>query len=229
MNSFENYLSEDLLGEDLLENYSEDYSEALRRPTSRFGRNIRPTIIPGVTKPSNFGNNLSGHSADYATKSDLKKALDTISGDVNDLKKSTLATTKSIESLDAKHTEYAKMNARSGDNHKAVLKNMQMMSMMGSILNQPKLNTANLEIVNVTEGESTKQKIQEIAGKKGVEVDQTMSLLLPMLTTMGDSSSGKSDNSNMMLPLILMMTQNKDNSSSNNMLPLVLMMTMMNK
>ena len=228
MNSFEDYLNEDLLGEDLLENYSEDYSEALRRPAPRFGRNIRPSVIPGVTRPSNFGNNLSGRSADYATKSDLKKALDTISSDVNDLKKSTLATTKSIEALDAKHTEYAKMNARSGDNQKTVLKRMQMMSMMGSLLNQPKLNTANLEIVSVTEGGTAKQKIQEVAGKKAVEVDQTMSLLLPMLTTMGDSGSGKSDNS-MMLPMILMMNQNKDNSSSNNMLPLVLMMTMMDK
>lgn len=227
MNSFENYLNEDLLGEDLLENYGEDFSEALRRPTTRFGRNIRPTVSPGVTRPSNFGNNLSGHSADYATKSDLKKALDTISTDVNDLKKSTLATTKSIEALDAKHTEYAKLNARSGDNHKTVLKNMQMMSMMGSLLNQPKFIPANLIVKDgKVAGEYT---VEEAQGKPALQIDQTMSLMLPMLTTMGDSGSGKSDNSNMMLPLVLLMTQDKDKSSSDKMLPIVMMMMMNNK
>lgn len=231
MYSFENYLNEDLLNEDLLnEDLLESYGlDEARRPLGRrpFGR-IAPSVRPQVTQQSNFGKNLSGNAADYATKSDLKKALDTISNDVNELKKTTIATNKSIEALDAKHTELAKIDARKNENHKAVLKNMQMMNMMGSLLNQPKLKVENLEIV-VDPSATGKQKIQEVSGKSAIEVDQTMSLLLPMMTTMGDSASGKSDNSNMMLPLLLMATQNKDNSSNNTMLPLVLMMTMMNK
>jgi len=232
MYSFENYLNEDLnedlLSEDLLDDYSESFDEA-RRPGRRSFGPIRPSVRPQVTQQSNFGRNLSGNAADYATKSDLKKALDTISNDVNELKKTTIATTKSIQALDAKHTELAKIDARKSENQKTVLKNMQMMNMMSSLLNQPKLKVENLEIVpdpSVT----GKQKIQQVSGKSAIEVDQTMSLLLPMMTTMGDSGSGKSDNSNMMLPLLLIATQNKDNSNSNNtMLPLVMMMTMMNK
>ncbi len=231
MYSFENYLNEDLLNEDLLnEDLLESYGlDEARRPFGRrpFGR-IGSSIRPQVTQQSNFGKTLSGNAADYATKSDLKKALDTISLDVNELKKTTIATNKSIEALDAKHTELAKIDARKSENHKAVLKNMQMMNMMGSLLNQPKLKVENLEIVN-DPSVAGKQKIQQVSGKSAIEVDQTMSLLLPMMTTMGDSGNGKSDNSNMMLPLVLIATQNKDNSSNNTMLPLVLMMTMMNK
>ncbi|WP_136668642.1 hypothetical protein [Flavobacterium sp. H122] len=234
MYTFENYigedllnedlLNEDLLNEDLLENFDESFDESRRLGRRTFAP-IRPGVRPRVAQQSNFGKVLSGNAADYATKSDLKKALDSISNDVNELKKTTIATTKSIKALDAKHTELAKIDARKNENHKAVLKNMQMMNMMGSLLNQPKLKTENLEIY--TENET--QKIRQVDGKSAIEVDQTMSLLLPMMTTMGESGSGKSDNSNMMLPLVLIATQNKDNSNSNNMLPLVLMMTMMNK
>ena len=97
------------------------------------------------------------------------------------------------------------------------------MNMMGSLLNQPKLNLENLKVED--------GKIVKSGDKNPIEVDMTMSLILPMLTTMGDSGSGKSsDNMNMMLPLVLIMSQDKDNDSdSKKMLPLVLMMSMMNK
>jgi hypothetical protein len=232
MYTFENYigedllnedlLNEDLLNEDLLESFDESFDESRRLGRRSFAP-IRPGVRPRVAQQSNFGKSLSGNAADYATKSDLKKALDSISNDVNELKKTTIATTKSIKALDAKHTELAKIDARKNENHKAVLKNMQMMNMVGSLLNQPKLKPENLKYDEAT------NKITEITPGSSIHVDQTMSLLLPMLTTMGESGSGKSDNSNMMLPLILIATQNKDNSSNNTMLPLVLMMTMMNK
>lgn len=232
MYTFENYigedllnedlLNEDLLNEDLLENFDESFDESRRLGRRSFAP-IRPGVRPRVAQQSNFGKVLSGNAADYATKSDLKKALDSISNDVNELKKTTIATTKSIKALDAKHTELAKIDARKNENHKAVLKNMQMMNMVGSLLNQPKLKPENLKYDEAT------NKIVEITPGSSIHVDQTMSLLLPMMTTMGDSGSGKSDNSNMMLPLVLIASQNKDNSNSNNMLPLILMMTMMNK
>ncbi len=229
MYSFENYLdedllNEDLLNEDLLESYTEDYDEDFdeakkRRPSFR---SIRPTVRPKVAQRSNFGKALTGRSADYATKSDLKKALDSISSDVNELKKTSIATNKSLASLDAKHSELAKIDARKNDNQTKVLKNMQMMNMMSSLLVQPKLNTEKLQVVD--------GKVVVSDNSNPIEIDQTMSLLLPMMTSMGDSGSGKSDNSSMMMPLILLMTQDKGKSGdSNSTLPLMMMMMMQNK
>lgn len=220
----ENYFNEDLLGEDLLESYDESYDEAAKKRPSIKG--IRPNVSSAVKQRSNFGKALSGRANDYATKSELKKSLDAISNQVNELKKTSLATNKTLVALDQKHTELAKLDARKGDNQTKVLKNMQMMGMMGSLLNQPKLIPENLKIT----GEGDDAKISAVDGKNPIYVDQTMSLLLPMMTTMGDFGSGKSDSSNMMLPLVLIMSQQgQGNTGTNNtMLPLVMMM-MMNK
>ena len=216
----EDLLNEDLLNEDLLESYGESFDEA--RPNRRPYNRINPSVSPGVRQRSNFGNNLSGKAADYATKSDLKKSLDSISKDVNELKTTTIATNKALVSLDAKHTQLAKIDLQKNDNQTKVLKNMQMMNMMGSLLNQPKLNLENLKVLD--------GKIVKSGDKNPIEVDMTMSLILPMLTTMGDSGSGKSsDSMNMMLPLVLIMGQGGGNNDSSKMLPLVLMMSMMNK
>lgn len=225
----EDYYNEDLLGEDLLESYDESFDEAARRrrPSTK---GIRPNVSSAVKQRSNFGKALSGRANDYATKSELKKSLDSISNQVNELKKTSLATNKALVALDQKHTEFAKIDARKGDNQTKVLKNMQMMSMMGSLINQPKLNPANLEVKSTGEGPNAVHTVAVKEGTNPIEVDQTMSLLLPMMTTMGDSGSGKSDNMNMMLPMVLLISeQNKNNpSNSNNMLPIVMMM-MMNK
>ena len=223
----EDYFNEDLLGEDLLESYDESYDEAAKKRPSIKG--IRPNISSAVKQRSNFGKALSGRANDYATKSELKRSLDSISNQVNELKKTSLATNKTLVALDQKHTELAKLDARKAENQTKVLKNMQMMNMMGSLLNQPKLNTANLQVTSVGEGKDAVHTVTAKDGKNPIEVDQTMSLLLPMMTTMGDSGSGKSDN-NMMLPMVLMMSQqNQGNTGNNNtMLPLVMMM-MMNK
>ena len=221
----EDYFNEDLLGEDLLESYDESYDEAAKKRPSIKG--IRPNVSSAVKQRSNFGKALSGRANDYATKSELKKSLDAISNQVNELKKTSLATNKTLVALDQKHTELAKLDARKGDNQTKVLKNMQMMGMMGSLLNQPKLIPENLKIT----GEGEDAKITAVDGKNPIYVDQTMSLLLPMMTTMGDSGSGKSDSSNMMLPLVLIMSQQNQGTTgtnSNTMLPLVMMM-MMNK
>jgi len=223
----EDYYGEDLLNEDLLENYDESFDEAAkrRRPSTR---GIRPNVSSAVKQRSNFGKTLSGRANDYATKSELKKSLDAISNQVNELKKTSLATNKALVALDQKHTEFAKIDLRKGDNQTKVLKNMQMMSMMGSLMNQPKFVPESLKVTGTGEN----AKISVIDGKNPIYVDQTMSLLLPMMTTMGDSGSGKSDNMNMMLPMVLLISeQNKNNpagNSSNTMLPIVMMM-MMNK
>ncbi|CAD0005417.1 MULTISPECIES: hypothetical protein [Flavobacterium] len=228
----EDYFNEDLLGEDLLESYDESYDEAAKRRRPSI-KGIRPNVSSAVKQRSNFGKALSGRANDYATKSELKKSLDAISSQVNELKKTSLATNKTLVALDQKHTELAKLDARKGENQTKVLKNMQMMSMMGSLLNQPKLKPENLEIIEVLdkEGNVISKNIAEKKDTNAIYVDQTMSMLLPMMTTMGDSGSGKSDNMNMMLPMVMIMSQqNQGNTSNNNntMMPLVMMM-MMNK
>lgn len=233
MYSFENYLDEDLLNEDLLnedllenfsEDFDEDYDEAKRSSRRPSLKSIRPNVRPRVAQRSNFGKTLSGRSADYATKSDLKKALDSISSDVNELKKTSISTNKALASLDAKHSQLAKIDSRKNENQTKVLKNMQMMNMMSSLLIQPKLNLDKLEI---KEG-----KISQKGNSSAIEIDQTLSLMLPMMTTMGDSGSGKSDSMNMMLPLLLIMKdKDKDssNSSNDNMMPIMMMMMMQNQ
>jgi hypothetical protein len=229
----EDYFNEDLLSEDLLESYDESYDEAAKKRP--FIKGIRPNVSSAVKQKSNFGKALSGRANDYATKSELKKSLDAISNQVNELKKTSLETNKTLVALDQKHTALAKLDARKGDNQTKVLKNMQMMSMMGSLLNQPKLKPENLQYIpgKAAEGNNPaiEAKIIEKPNTSAIYVDQTMSLLLPMMTTMGDSGSGKSDNSNMMLPLILIMSQqNQGNTGNNNntILPIAMMM-MMNK
>ncbi|ESU22311.1 hypothetical protein FEDK69T_22940 [Flavobacterium enshiense DK69] len=238
MYSSENYLNEDLLNEDLLnedlfEDIVEDLAEARRPSGRRPFQPIRPGVRPNVAQQSNFGRNLSGNAADYATKSELKKALDSISNDVNELKKTSIATNKTLAALDAKHTELAKIDLRKNENQTKVLRNMQMMGVIGSLFNQPKLKTANLVVVHEkdTNGAITSTKIEEKPDTKAIEVDQTMSLLLPMMTTMGDSGSGKSDNLSMMLPLVVILSnQNKGGSNdNNNLLPIVLLMMMQNQ
>ncbi|WP_426485189.1 hypothetical protein [Flavobacterium sp. 2] len=230
----EDYFNEDLLSEDLLESYDESYDEAAkrRRPSTR---GIRPNVSSAVKQRSNFGKALSGRANDYATKSELKKSLDAISNQVNELKKTSLATNKALVALDQKHTEFAKIDARKGDNQTKVLKNMQMMSMVGSLLNQPKLKAENLQYIPAKAAEgnnpAVEAKIIEKPNTSAIYIDPTMSLLLPMMTTMGDSGSGKSDNSNMMLPLVLIMSQQNQNNTgntNNTILPIALMM-MMNK
>lgn len=228
----EDYFNEDLLGEDLLESYDESYDEAAKRRRPSI-KGIRPNVSSAVKQRSNFGKALSGRANDYATKSELKKSLDAISSQVNELKKTSLATNKTLVALDQKHTELAKLDARKGENQTKVLKNMQMMSMMGALLNQPKLKPENLEIIEVLdkEGDVISKHIAEKKDTSAIYVDQTMSMLLPMMTTMGDSGSGKSDNMNMMLPMVMIMSQQNQGTSGNNnntMMPLVMMM-MMNK
>lgn len=224
----EDYFNEDLLSEDLLESYDESFDEAIKRRRPSI-KGIRPNVSSAVKQRSNFGKALSGRANDYATKSELKKSLDAISSQVNELKKTSLATNKAIVALDQKHTELAKVDARKGENQTKVLKNMQMMSMMGSLLNQPKLKPENLQIVDEKGNVISDSKIIEKKDTNSIYVDQTMSMLLPMMTTMGDSGSGKSDN-NMMLPLVLLMSQQNQGTTGNNnaTLPLVMMM-MMNK
>ncbi|ULC59435.1 hypothetical protein MBM09_00295 [Flaviramulus sp. BrNp1-15] len=230
----EDYYEDDLLDDDLLDDdFGEDFAERRRR--GRRGRRFKrlsPKISRNVRQRSNFGKAVAGNSKNLVTKADLKVALNTISKDVNGLKRTAISNGKTLKAVDGKYSSIVKDIARKDANQTKVLKNMQTMSMLGSLLNKPKFNEENLELTVVEkENGPDEVTVKEKENDKTVNFDQTLSLLLPMLSTQGDSGSGKSSN-DMMLPLVLIMSQQNNGSgsssdSSNLMLPLVLMM--MNK
>ena len=231
----DDFLDEDLLEDDLLEDdiLGEDFAERRRRRGRRSRgrrRGINPRYPSGVKRKSNFGKQVSASTSQFVKKSELKSSLDAISKAVNTVKKSTLVNGKALKSLDGKYNDFVKELARKDANQTKVLKNMQTMNMLGSLLNKPKFDESNLQIEH--EGGDTidlsKAKIVEKSDNKTVSFDQTLSLLLPMMTTMGDSKTGKSSSNDMMLPLVLLMTQDKNNDDNNNLL-LPLMLMMMNK
>jgi hypothetical protein len=224
----ENYYDEEMLLEDLSneELVYESYDEAL--PPN----NLRPIkglgIRPGIVQKSNFATGLHGRSNEYVSKIELKRSLDKISQDVNDLKKSTIDTGKALASLDKKHIESTILDAKKNDKQTADIQNMQMMNMIGALLNQPKFRPENLEITNETTGTGTnvvtKQVIKEKANESALEIDNMLSILPLLMTTQG----GSGDMNKMMFPLVLLMTQKDKNNKKddNNMMLFVVMMMM---
>ncbi|AUC75766.1 hypothetical protein [Olleya sp. Bg11-27] len=230
----EDYYDEDLLDDDLLDDgYGEDFAERRRRRRGKRFKRLSPRISSNVKQRSNFGKSVAGNVKNYVTKADLKMALNSISKDVNGLKRTAISNSKTLKAVDGKYSNIVKDISRKDANQTKVLKNMQSMSMLGSMLNKPKFEEENLivefkddkgNIINTSEhGTAT---IKEKENDKTIKVDQMMSILLPMLSTQGDSGSGKSSN-DMMLPLVLMMSQQNSGSSSSSdmMLPLILMMS----
>jgi hypothetical protein len=217
----ENYFNEDLLSEDLLsedlvyESYDESYDEAAKR---KIKRPINPRVRPGVAQRSNFGKTLNGNANEYVSKSELQTSLDSISRDVNELKKSTIETNSSLKALDAKHTELAKIDAKKNDNQTAVLRNMQMNSLITTLFNQTKFDVNNLKLAD--DGKNIAEKVSS----KTVTTDTMLPILMSMMSTQGGSGGGEM---NMMLPLVLLM--NKDGGSAgggDNTMLLVMMMMM---
>ena len=158
----EDYYDEDLLDDDLLDDgYGEDFSER-RRKRRRFKR-VSPRINSSVKKRSNFGRSIAGGSKNYVTKADLKVALNTISKDVNGLKSTVISNGKTLKAVDGKYSSIVKDIARKDANQTKVLKNMQMMNMLGSFLNKPKFAEENLslKLVKDNSGNATDVTIVE--------------------------------------------------------------------
>lgn len=227
----EDLLEDDYFDDDLLdESFGEDFAERRRR-SKRAARRINPRYPRGAKTKSNFGKGITPGNSQYVKKADLKKSLDAISKAVNSVKQSALVNGKALKGLDGKYNDFVKELARKDANQTKVLKNMQNMNMMGSLLNKPKFDEANLKIVLEKDASGKDvQVIKETNNDATVSFDQTLSLLLPMMTTMGDSKNGKSSGSDMMLPMVLLLSQNKDNNNSSNDNTLLLaVMMMMNK
>jgi len=226
-------LLEDGFGEDIIERRRRGRRRRNRR-RGKWGRRINRRHPRRTKRRSNFGKAVKGKASNAVSKAEFKKSLDSVSKDVNSIKKSVLVNNKALKALDGKYNDFVKELARKDSNQTKVLKNMQQMSMLSSLLNKPKFDESNLNVkLDVKKNENgevtdvTAGSITENSDNKTVTFDQTMSLLLPMMTTMGDPKTGKTSNSEMMLPLVLLM--NKDNDSNDNSMMLPLLLMTMNK
>lgn len=87
---------------------------------ARSSRRQRPVRVPSsVRKPANFGRNVSrtpsqgqGTQGNLVTKNELRTSLNSISNDVNDLKKSSLTLAASIKRLDDGYEKVVKSIAK---------------------------------------------------------------------------------------------------------------------
>ena len=214
MYSSENYHAEDLLSETL---YDEDllnedliyesYDESTPKPTLRPIKGI--SVRPSVATSSRFSSTLNGRPNEYVSKGELKRSLDVISKQVDEIKKSLIDTNKMVATLDKKHTEIARIDAKKDQKKAASMQNMQFLSSMVSILNPPILKPENLKVEN--------GKVTEIEGKKALEFDATLPLLTSIMSNMGsDSGNTGGMNPMMFFPLLLLQKDKKEESNNSN-------------
>jgi hypothetical protein len=201
------------------------YDEAI------FSKKQRPVRLPGsVGKPANFGKNMVSANGSYVTKSELKSSLNSISEQVNDLKKTGITLASSIKRLDDGYEKIVKSIAKKDKAQDNILSGTTMMSLLSTIANKPALDPTALKVVRDGEG-SASSHIELVPGKDAIQQDLTKTLLFTMLPTM--AGSGNSDN-NMMMMLMMVLALGQQggtsNNSNNNTLLLMLpMMMMMNK
>ena len=202
-----------------------------------FDRRKRPVKIPSsIGMASNFGRNVnntgsSQSQGNYATKTELKNSLNSISEQVNDLKKSNLSLAGSIKGLNEGYEKVVKSIAKKDRSQDSIMSSSTMMSLLGTIVNKPTLN-ADALIIEQDPNSSSKQIIKVDPTKDPIQVDLTKTLLFTMMPMMMSGGSGGSSGNNgmmMMLPMVLLLgnksgTGSAIGSGDNT---LVLMMVMM--
>ena len=177
---------------------------------SNFGKNVRPT-------PSANGN------GNFVSKAELKSSLNSISEDVNALKKTGITLAATVKKLDDGYEKIVKSIARKDQTQDNILSSTTMMSLLGTIVNKPSLDPTALKVVPASDGKPTHIELE--ANKDAVTVDLTKTLLFTMLPSL-TSSGGSSDN-NMMMMLMMVLLLGKDKTSGNNDNTLLLMVPMM--
>jgi hypothetical protein len=188
----------------------------------------RPVRIPGsLGKASNFGRNVGASSAvngSYVTKAELKSSLNSISDQVNDLKKTGITLASSLKRLDDGYEKIVKVIAKKDKTQDNIMSNTTMMSLLSTIANKPTLNLDALKV----QGE----KVIVENEKDAIQVDLTKTLMFTMLPTLS-ASGGSSDNNMMtMMMMVLLLDKDKTKTSGSNdtlMLMLPMMMMMGNK
>ncbi|MBO9205457.1 MULTISPECIES: hypothetical protein [Niastella] len=195
----------------------------------------RPVRLPGaIGKASNFGKNVkptpsaNGANPNYVTKAELKSSLNSISEDVNALKKTGLTLAATVKKLDDGYEKIVKSIARKDKTQDNILSSTTMMSLMSTLVNKPSLDPTALKIVPAATG--SPEHIELDTTKDAITVDLSKTLLFTMLPTlMSSNGGGSSDNGMMMMMMVLLLGQNKtSNSNDNSLLIMLPMMMMMN-
>ena len=237
MPSYYDKVLEDFESEAIFDHESADessdeaiWNQPLRRPTNK---------LPGsLDRRSNFEKNVSNNSSqgqgNFATKSELKSSLTSISDQVNDLKKANLILGSSLNKLEKTTESVAKGLAKEGKAQASTINSSTMMSLIAALVNKPILNVAALKIIPGTPGTpgkpgippdpnragdlgtpptlaipGTPDIIEQVANQDAIQVDLTKTLLFTMMPMMmSGGSSGGGDN-NMMMPLMMVLLLSK--------------------
>lgn len=200
-------------------------------------------IAPSLRQRANFGKNVSASATqgNFVTKTELRNSLNSISNQVNDLKKSSLTLASSLKRLDDGYEKVVKSIAKKDRAQDNVMSSTTMMSLMGTLVNKPTLNTAALTVKRGADGAAGAARqpdtIELVPGQDPIQVDLTKTLLFTMLPSMmsGSSSNGDSNNSMMMMMMVLLLGSNKSGTGTtssgndNTVLLMLPMMMMMNK
>ncbi len=239
MPSYYDKVLEDFQGEGIFDTESSDeaiWNQPRRRPTNNMGSSFKPSRFEG-----NVSSNTSQGSGNFATKSELKNSLTSISEQVDILKKANITLGNSLSSLEKSTETVAKGLAKEGKAQVNVMNSSTMMSMMGALINKPTLNFAALKITKGTPASTTTPAtpdiIEQVPNQEAIQVDLTKTLLFTMMPMMmSGSSSGGGDN--YMMPLMMVLLLNKPGTGSstsstggtdNTLVLVMMMMMMMNK
>jgi hypothetical protein len=218
----------------------------------------RPIRMPNsVGQRSDFGRRIpsggGSSQGNFVTKSELRSSLDSISNQVNDLKKSSLSLAASIKRLDDGYEKVVKGMAKKQDN---LTSSTTMMTLLGTLVNKPLLNTNALIVKEETPAkpgtpagvDNNNNPIAAVPptpatysitakdGQDPIQVDLTKTLLFTLMPMMMNSSSSSDNNMMMMLPMVLLLsppagttstTSTTSGTNNTNTLVLVMMMMMM--
>lgn len=215
-----------------------NYDEGMFDEASR-NRKRRPVRVPSsLGRPSNFGSGIgrgpSPASGNFVTKSELKSSLNSISNQVNDLKKSSLTIASSIKRLDDGYEKVIRSIAKKDRSQDSLMSNSTMMSLISTMINKPTLNASALTIVQADATKGTTEHIEVKPDQDPIQVDLTKTLLFTIMPMMMNSNSSGGDNSSMMMLLMMvLLLGNKPASGTtaapDNTLLIMLPMMMMNK
>jgi hypothetical protein len=224
INESESIYDEGILDEGILDEGI--YDEATRKKPSR------PVKLPGsIGRASNFGRTVSPASngngtGNYVTKTELKNSLNSISEQVNDLKKTGLSLASSIKRLDDGYEKIVKSIARKDKTQDNIISSTTMMTLLSTIANKPTLDATTLKVVN-NDGSTPNAHIEVTPNTDAIQVDLTKTLLFTMLPSLTSSNGSGDGNMMMMLMLVLVLGQNKSTTGTDNTLLLLLPMMMM--
>jgi hypothetical protein len=222
---------EGILGDSYGEGLFDSYGEASdkKRPLK---------VPPSVGRPSNFGGRIASSpspSGNFATKAELKSSLNSISDQVNDLKKSSLNIANSIKRLDDGYEKIVKGIARKSQAQDNVISSTPLMTLLGTVINTPTLNPSNLIVNQGPKKDGTDDFISVVPGTNAIQVDLTKTFIFAMMPMMMSGSGSGSDNSMMMMMMMVLIVgiggagSGLGSGSDSTLLIMMVMMMMMNK